>query len=86
PASAHAALRSTDPGDGSVLRSAPRHVTLTFTESVGLRDDSFRVLDPGGHRVRTGAAGRAEGRSDTARVTLAGDLGEGTYTVAWRVV
>ncbi|MFE0812719.1 copper resistance CopC/CopD family protein [Streptomyces sp. NPDC058848] len=86
PASAHAALRSTDPGDGSVLRSAPRHVTLTFTESVGLRDDSFRVLDPGGHRVRTGEAGRAEGRSDTARVTLSGELGEGTYTVAWRVV
>ncbi|WCN01849.1 copper resistance CopC/CopD family protein [Streptomyces sp. M92] len=86
PVSAHAALRSTDPGDGSVLRSAPRHVTLTFTESVGLRDDSFRVLDPGGHRVRTGEAGRAGGRSDTARVTLSGELGEGTYTVAWRVV
>ncbi|MDG9727416.1 copper resistance protein CopC [Streptomyces sp. DH41] len=86
PASAHAALRSTDPEDGSVLQRAPRHVTLTFTESVGLRDDSFRVLDPGGHRVRTGDAGRADGRSDTARVALSGELGEGTYTVAWRVV
>ncbi|WP_369176619.1 copper resistance CopC/CopD family protein [Streptomyces mutabilis] len=86
PASAHAALRSTGPGDGSVLQRAPRHVTLTFTESVGLRDDSFRVLGPGGHRVRTGEAGRADGRSDTARVTLPGRLGEGTYTVAWRVV
>ncbi|WP_121747890.1 copper resistance protein CopC [Streptomyces sp. E2N166] len=86
PASAHAALRSTDPEDGSVLQRAPRHVTLTFTESVGLRDDSFRVLDPGGHRVRTGEAGHADGRSDTARVALTGRLGEGTYTVAWRVV
>ncbi|MFE1028463.1 copper resistance protein CopC [Streptomyces sp. NPDC058818] len=86
PASAHAALRSTDPEDGSVLQRAPRQVTLTFTESVGLRDDSFRVLDPGGHRVRTGEAGRADGRSDTARVALTGRLGEGTYTVAWRVV
>ncbi|MFB7086112.1 copper resistance CopC/CopD family protein [Streptomyces sp. NPDC056296] len=86
PASAHAALRSTDPEDGTVLQRAPRHVTLTFTESVGLRDDSFRVLDPGGHRVRTGEAGRADGRSDTARVALSGELGEGTYTVAWRVV
>ncbi|MEU3732910.1 copper resistance protein CopC [Streptomyces sp. NPDC033538] len=86
PASAHAALRSTDPEGGSVLPRAPRHVTLAFTESVGLRDDSFRVLDPGGHRVRTGDAGRADGRSDTARVALSGELGEGTYTVAWRVV
>lgn len=86
PASAHAALRSTDPGDKAVLQRAPGHVTLTFTESVGLRDDSFRVLDPGGHRVPTGEAGRADGRSDTARVALPDELGEGTYTVAWRVV
>ncbi|MGV9694175.1 copper resistance CopC/CopD family protein [Streptomyces sp. NPDC003470] len=86
PASAHAALRSTDPGDGTVLPRAPRAVTLTFTESVGLRDDSFRVLDPGGHRLRTEDAGHADGRSDTARVTLPDALGEGTYTVAWRVV
>ncbi|MGV9900132.1 copper resistance CopC/CopD family protein, partial [Streptomyces tendae] len=73
-------------GDGAVLQRAPGHVTLTFSESVGLRDDSFRVLDPGGHRVRTGVTGHAEGRSDTARVALPGGLGEGTYTVAWRVV
>ncbi|MFB7654074.1 MULTISPECIES: copper resistance protein CopC [unclassified Streptomyces] len=86
PASAHAALDSTDPGDGTVLQRAPDAVTLTFSESVGLRDDSFRVLDPGGHRVRTGEAGRADGRSDTARVDLPAELGEGTYTVAWRVV
>ncbi|WP_399886478.1 copper resistance CopC/CopD family protein [Streptomyces sp. BBFR51] len=86
PASAHAALSSTDPEDGTVLQRAPRHVTLTFSESVGLRDDSFRVLDPGGHRVHTGEAGRAAGRSDTARVALPGELDEGTYTVAWRVV
>jgi copper transport protein len=86
PASAHAALRSTDPGDGTVLQRAPRTVTLAFTESVGLRDDSFRVLDPGGHRLRTEDAGHADGRSDTARVTLPDTLGEGTYTVAWRVV
>ncbi|MFD7951981.1 copper resistance protein CopC [Streptomyces ardesiacus] len=86
PASAHAALDGTDPGDGAVLERAPAHVTLTFSESVGLRDDSFRVLDPGGHRMRTGEAGRADGRADTARVALPGGLGEGTYTVAWRVV
>ncbi|MEU9520133.1 copper resistance protein CopC [Streptomyces sp. NPDC048224] len=86
PASAHAALTSTDPGDGTVLRRAPARVTLTFSESVGLRDDSFRVLAPDGHRVRTGESGHADGRSETARVTLPGELGEGTYTVAWRVV
>ncbi|MFJ3668083.1 copper resistance CopC/CopD family protein [Streptomyces sp. NPDC090106] len=85
-ASAHAALRSTDPGDGAVLKSAPRHITLTFTEGVGLLDDSFRVLSPENERVRVSDPGHAPGRSDTARVTLPDGLGEGTFTVAWRVV
>ncbi|MEU6278028.1 copper resistance protein CopC [Streptomyces populi] len=85
-ASAHAALTGTDPRDGSVLKSAPRQVTLTFSESIGLFDDSFRVLDPENRRVRTGEAEHTDGRSDTAGVTLPRGLGEGTYTVAWRVV
>ncbi|MEU3508821.1 copper resistance protein CopC [Streptomyces longwoodensis] len=86
PASAHAALRATDPADGSVVPAAPRGVTLTFTESVGLLDDSFRVLDPTGHRVPTGDAEHAGGHADTARISLPAGLGRGTFTVAWRVV
>ncbi|MEU7720470.1 copper resistance CopC/CopD family protein [Streptomyces tibetensis] len=86
PASAHAALRGTDPDDGSLVRQAPRHVTLTFTESVGLLDDSFRVFGPDQRRVHTGEATHADGRSDTARIGLPGKLARGTYTVAWRVV
>lgn len=86
PASAHAALRGTDPDDGSVLKQAPRHVTLTYTESVGLLDDSFRVFGPDQRRVHAGEATHADGRSDTARVSLPGKLAQGTYTVAWRVV
>ncbi|MFF3419115.1 copper resistance protein CopC [Streptomyces sp. NPDC002698] len=85
-ASAHAALTGTDPQEGSVLKSAPRQVTLTFSESIGLFDDSFRVLDPENRRVRTGEPEHADGRADTAGVTLPRGLGNGTYTVAWRVV
>ncbi|MGW2525199.1 copper resistance CopC/CopD family protein [Streptomyces sp. NPDC001617] len=85
-ASAHAALTSTDPQDGTVLKSAPRDITLTFTESVGLLDDSFRVLDPDNRRVRTGRAEHGPGGSDTARVTLPTKLAQGTYVVAWRAV
>ncbi|MFE5892401.1 copper resistance CopC/CopD family protein [Streptomyces sp. NPDC056462] len=86
PASAHAALSATDPEDGAVLKSAPRDLTLSFTESVGLLDDSFRVLDPEGRRLRTGEPEHGSDGGDTARVTLPGKLAEGTYTVAWRVV
>ncbi|MGW1714244.1 copper resistance CopC/CopD family protein [Streptomyces sp. NPDC002156] len=85
-ASAHAALRDSDPRDGSVLDSAPRQVTLSFTESVGLLDDSFRVFDPDSRRVSTGEAEHVKGSSDAVRVSLPEGLGEGTFTVAWRVV
>ncbi|MFF5156007.1 copper resistance protein CopC [Streptomyces sp. NPDC000348] len=86
PASAHAALRGTDPGDGSVVGSAPRHLTLTFTESVGLLEDSFRVYGPDNRRIRPGEPRHADGASDTVRADLPGGLADGTYTVAWRVV
>ncbi|WP_457464634.1 copper resistance CopC/CopD family protein [Streptomyces sp. TE5632] len=86
PASAHAAVREAVPEDGSVVKSAPQHVTVTFTESVALLDDSFRVYSPDNHRVKLGEPQHADGRSDTARVDLPDGLDEGTYTVAWRVV
>ncbi len=86
PASAHAALRASDPEAGSVVETAPRHITLTFTESVGLLDDSFRVYSPDNRRVHLEEPQHADGASDTARTELPGDLADGTYTVAWRVV
>ncbi|MGX1092639.1 copper transport protein [Streptomyces albogriseolus] len=86
PASAHAALRASDPEDGSVVRTAPTHITLTFTESVGLLEDSFRIYGPDNRRVPMEEPEHAAGAADTARAALPRDLGEGTYTVAWRVV
>ncbi|WP_240501688.1 copper resistance CopC/CopD family protein, partial [Streptomyces neyagawaensis] len=85
-ASAHAALKGTDPADGSVLDSAPKDVTLTFTEPVSLLQDSIRVIDPENRAVDTSKPGRSGDRSDTARVTLPAGLPDGTYTVAWRVI
>ncbi|MFJ7014883.1 copper resistance protein CopC [Streptomyces albogriseolus] len=86
PASAHAALRASDPEDGSVVRTAPTHITLTFTESVGLLEDSFRIYGPDNRRVPMEEPEHAAGAADTARAALPRDLAEGTYTVAWRVV
>ncbi len=86
PASAHAALRASDPEDGSVVRTAPTHITLTFTESVGLLEDSFRIYGPDNRRVHMEEPDHAAGAADTARAALPRGLDEGTYTVAWRVV
>ncbi|MFE9097961.1 copper resistance CopC/CopD family protein [Streptomyces sp. NPDC007264] len=85
-ASAHAVLKNADPADGTLLRTAPKAVTLTFSESVGLLEDSVRVIDPGNRRVHTGRQEHAAGRANTARVTLPARLAQGTYIVAWRVV
>ncbi|WP_413102137.1 copper resistance CopC/CopD family protein [Streptomyces sp. Inha503] len=85
-ASAHAALTSTDPADGSVVKTAPREVTLNFSEGVLLSGDSVRVLDPKGKRVDTGKTAHVDGKSSTAAAGLHSGLPDGTYTVAWKAV
>ncbi|MEV8056362.1 copper resistance protein CopC [Streptomyces antimycoticus] len=85
-ASAHAALTSTDPADGSVVKTAPREVTLNFSEGVLLSGDSVRVLDPKGKRVDTGKTAHVGGKSSTAAAGLHSGLPDGTYTVAWKAV
>ncbi|WNM29057.1 copper resistance protein CopC [Streptomyces sp. Li-HN-5-11] len=86
PASAHAVLTGSDPRDGSVLKTAPKQITATFDESVALVEDSLRVIGPDGRPVTAGDPRHAGGRGDTARVPLTSGLGQGTYTVSWRVV
>lgn len=87
PASAHAALTGSDPQDGAVVASAPKEVTLTFSESIAMGDDSIRVLDPSGKRADTGAP-RDLNSGGTVRygVKLHAGLPDGTYTVAWQAV
>ncbi|MFF8916792.1 copper resistance CopC/CopD family protein [Streptomyces sp. NPDC015032] len=88
PASAHAALTGSDPQDGAVVDTAPKEVTLTFSEQVAMSDGSIRVLDPDGKRADTGAAPRDLHSGSTVKygVTLHAGLPDGTYTVAWQAV
>ncbi|MFD7526159.1 copper resistance CopC/CopD family protein [Streptomyces sp. NPDC059849] len=88
PASAHAALTGSDPQDGAVVATAPKEVTLTFSEQVALGDDSIRILDPDGKRADTGVAPRDLQSGSTVKygVSLHAGLPDGTYTVAWQAV
>ncbi|WP_234432616.1 copper resistance CopC/CopD family protein [Streptomyces sp. MUSC 125] len=86
PAAAHAVLTASDPREGSVWKTAPKQVTVTFDESVALMENSLRVLGPDNRPVTAGDPTHVEGRADTARVSLTSRLGQGTYTVSWRVV
>ncbi|MEU0223363.1 copper resistance protein CopC [Streptomyces sp. NPDC006284] len=84
PASAHAALTGSDPRQGAVVDKAPAHVSVTFSESVSMDDDSLRVFDPQGKRVDDGGPSGTGGTTYT--VKLHAGLPDGTYTVTYQVV
>ncbi|HET6859587.1 MAG TPA: copper resistance protein CopC [Streptomyces sp.] len=87
PASAHAALTGSDPKDGAVVATAPKEVSLTFSEQISLGDDSIRVLEPSGKRADTGdVRDLTAGGVVRHGVDLHAGLPDGTYTVAWRAV
>ncbi|MET8880910.1 copper resistance CopC/CopD family protein [Streptomyces rubiginosohelvolus] len=88
PASAHAALTGSDPADGAVVDTAPKEVTLSFSEAVAMGDDSIRVLDPSGKRADTQAEPKDLSEGSTVRygVALHSGLPDGTYTVAWKAI
>lgn len=97
PASAHAYLVRSDPADGSVLAAAPSAITLSFSESVQLRDTSVEVLAGGGQPVpvrsvqlrRSGAAAdpsEVDTEEPVELVVGLPPLRPDTYRVAWRTL
>ncbi|MFG2195638.1 copper resistance CopC/CopD family protein [Streptomyces sp. NPDC048639] len=87
PASAHAALITSDPRQGAVVDTAPEEVTLTFSEGVALSDDAIRVLDPEGKRVDSGEVrDLSSGKVVKYGVGLKSGVPDGTFTVAWKAV
>jgi copper transport protein len=83
-AAAHATIVATTPSDGAVVKTAPREVTLEWSESVDLGDNAVQLLDGAGKRIAT-AAPRHRG-ARIAVLTLPRGLRDGTYVVSWRVV
>ncbi|MFF5263593.1 copper resistance protein CopC [Actinomadura viridis] len=80
PASAHTALKSSDPKDGAEIAS-PREIVLTFNENI--RVPRVALTGPDGNRHEAGAA---EAVGTKALQAVNGTLPNGTYTVGWRVV
>ncbi|WP_100444660.1 copper resistance CopC/CopD family protein [Glycomyces xiaoerkulensis] len=81
-ARAHASLLSTDPADGAELDEAPSAVTLHFNEPVSPVEEAARLVDADGgeHPVTATAA------DDDVVLELPPGLGEGRFTLSWRVV
>ncbi len=81
PASAHASLVSTTPGDGEVLADAPEQISLTFTESVRLTDGVELLAGDG-----TAVAADVSASDEVVTLTPDAPLADGTYVVGWRVI
>ena len=80
----HADLIGTAPGNGEHLAVAPTEIRLRFSEKVSLVDDGITLLDATGARLN-GEPARIGAGTDVTLPVPAG-LGDGVYTVSWRVV
>ena len=79
---AHATLLRTVPADGSVLPSAPQRVTFVFDDSVHATSGIKAVRNDGGSVL--GGKPRTVGK--TLVVPLRRGIGDGDYTVLWRII
>ena len=81
-AHAHAFLDHASPLVGSTVASAPREVSLTFTQNLEAAFSSVQVTGPNGARVD---AGKTQISGNTMHVGLKA-AGPGTYRVRWHAL
>ena len=78
----HAVLQGANPLVGSTVASAPREVSLTFSQNLESAFSSVEVTDTNGGRVDQG---KVQINGNTMRVGLK-SLPQGTYRVRWQVL
>jgi copper resistance protein C len=81
-ASAHAFLDHAQPRVGNTVATAPREVTLWFTQKLEPAFSSVTVTNAAGQRVDTGKT-RVSGNQMSVSLRSGG---AGTYRVTWRVL
>jgi copper resistance protein C len=79
---AHAFLDHAEPRVGSTVQSAPRELSLSFTQQLEPAFSTVEVRDAGGARVDQG---KARVSADVMRIGLK-PLTPGTYKVNWRAL
>lgn len=81
-AQAHAFLNHASPLVGSTVPSAPRELTLSFTENLEPAFSTVQVTGPDGTRIDQGKA-QISGHTMRIRIKAAG---AGTYHVHWHAL
>jgi methionine-rich copper-binding protein CopC len=82
PVFAHAHLKSASPAPKAVVKSAPKEVSINFTEALEPRFSTIAVKDSAGAQVDAGDVHVAPDDAKHLAVTLKA-LTPGTYTVIW---
>lgn len=82
---AHATLTKASPEADAILNQAPTQIQLQFSEEVEAQFGAIAVYDHGGVRVDKGDAA-LDPRDVTRVLATLKPIGDGIYTVAWRVV
>jgi methionine-rich copper-binding protein CopC len=81
-ASAHAMLDHAEPRVGNKVATAPREVSLWFTQKLESAFSTVTVTDPAGKRADTGKS-RVSGNQMSVSLRPGGS---GTYHVTWHVL
>ena len=82
---AHAHLDHASPAVGSTVATAPKDVTIWFTEALEPKFSGIEVRDAGGVAMQSGPATLAPDNTAELRVPLK-TLPPGTYTVIWHAL
>lgn len=82
-ASAHDALESSSPADGSTVATVPDQITLTMSDTPGALGSEIKVLDAAGTNWAQGAVKVVD---NLAVEQLRSGAPAGKYTVQWRLV
>jgi copper resistance protein C len=81
PSFAHAFLDRASPSAGSLLKSAPPNVTITFSVPIESHFSAIEVRDAQGNRMDAGSTHAGDSKSIAVELLT---LPPGTYTVVWQ--
>ncbi len=83
---AHAHLKVQTPAADATVSSAPKVLTLNFSEGIEPNFSGVKVTGPDNAEVKTGKLGLDPNNNTQVNVPIESELAAGKYNVSWHVV
>ena len=83
---AHAHLKVQTPAADATVSSAPKVLTLNFSEGIEPNFSGVKVTGPDNAEVKTGKLDLEPSNNTQINVPIEGELAAGKYQVSWHVV